>query len=72
MTTIGKGQPSPNGTFLFFFFQRLTSFKTCLENKNTLYIDNHNTIRLADRFKSLYISILSQDALNKIEKPRSE
>ena len=54
------------------FFQRSTSFKTCLENKNKIYIDNHKPIRLADRFKSLYISILSQDALNKIEKPRSE
>ena len=36
------------------------------------HIDNHNTIRLADQFKSLYISILSRDVLNKIQKPDSE
>ena len=54
------------------FFQCFKSFTTCLENKNTIYIDNHNTIRLVDQFKSLYISILSQDALNEIGKPHSE
>ena len=33
------------------------------KNKTKHYIDNHKTIKLADQFKSLYISILSQDAL---------
>ena len=54
------------------FFQCFKSFTTCLENKNTVFIDNHNTSRLVDQFKSLYISILSQDALNEIGKPHSE
>ena len=42
------------------------------KNKTKHYIDNHKTIKLADQFKSLHISILSQDALNKIEKPLCE
>ena len=54
------------------FLQRLTSFTTCLENKNTVYIDNHKTTRLAGQFNSLYISIFSQEVLNKIKKPSSE
>ena len=54
------------------FFQCFKSFTTCLENKNTVFIDNHNTSRLVDQFKSLSISILSQDVLNEIGKPHSE
>ena len=54
------------------FLQRLTSFTTCLENKNTVYIDNHKTTRLAGQFNSLYISVFSQEVLNKIKKPSSE
>ena len=34
-----------------------------------MYIDNHKTTRFAGQFNSLYISIFSQEVLNKIKKP---
>ena len=42
------------------------------KNKTKHYIDNHKTIKLAEKSISLYISIVSQVALSKIQKPHSE
>ena len=41
-------------------------------HKKTHYIDNHETIKLVGKSTSLYISIVSQVALNKIQEPHSE
>ena len=42
------------------------------KNKKKHHIDNHKTIRLAGKSISLYISIVSQVVLNKIQEDRAQ
>ena len=73
LSAIGKGQPTTKGAIHCFFSNVLVPGQRVYnKNKTKHYIENHKTIKLADQFKSLHISILSQDALNKIEKPLCE
>ena len=56
----------------YFFFPNVLVPGQCVYNthKMTHYIDHHKTVKLAGKSISLYISIVSQVALNKIQEPQ--
>ena len=73
MPAFGKGLPSTKGEVLFFFSNVLVAGQRVYNtHKKTHYIDHHKIIKLAGKSISLYISIVSQVALNKIQEPHSE
>ena len=61
------------GKYFFFFSNVLVAGQRVYNtHKKTHYIDHHKTIKLAGKSISVYISIVSQVALNKIQEPHSE
>ena len=60
------------GKYIFFSNVLVAGQRVYNTHKKTHYIDRHKTIKLAGKSISLYISIVSQVALNKIQEPHSE
>ena len=71
-SAFGKGQPSTKGEIHFFSNVLVPGQRVYNTNKKKHYIDNHKTIKIAGKSISLYNSIVSQVALNKIQEPHSE
>ena len=72
ISAFGKGQPSTKGEIHFFSNVLVPGQRVYNTHKKTHYIDNHKTIKLVGKSISLYISIVSQVALNKIQEPHIE
>ena len=60
------------GKYIFFSNVLVPGQRVYNTHKKTHYIDNHKTIKLVGKSISLYISIVSQVALNKIQEPHIE